>query len=49
MTEDEYTTISVKKETKEKIAKIGSMNDDWDTMLNRLADFWLRYKGVVKP
>lgn len=32
------TTISVRPATKQKIAKLGAFNENWDSLLSRLAD-----------
>jgi hypothetical protein len=46
--DDELTTISLKRKTRKRLADIGGMDDSFDDLLNRLADFWTRYKGVVE-
>jgi len=34
----EYTTISIKKKTKDRLIKYGRMNESFDELLNRLLD-----------
>jgi len=46
--EDEMTVINVKKTTKERFDKLGSIGMSQDQLQNALIDFWLRYKDVVK-
>ena len=37
----EHTTISVLKPTKDRLSELGKHKDNYDTILNRLIDFWI--------
>jgi hypothetical protein len=36
----DYTTISIKKETKERLTSLMTKSDEYDPFLNKLIDFW---------
>jgi len=42
---DEWSTISVKYETKKRMKVFGSFEENWDTLLNRLVDFFEKNNG----
>lgn len=38
MSEDEFTTIRISKKNKERLGNLGTVNDDFDSVLTRLLD-----------
>jgi hypothetical protein len=36
----EYTTLSIKKDTKKRLTSIMTKSDEYDPFLNKLIDFW---------
>ena len=45
---NDITTITLKVNTRDKLAAIGTKDDSFDEIVNRLCDFWNRYKDVVR-
>lgn len=41
----EHTTISVLRPTKDRISEFGKHRENYDTILNRLMDFWEEQYG----
>lgn len=44
----ETTTIVLKKSTRDRVAAIGKMDDSFDTVVDRLCDFFEKYDVIVK-
>ena len=38
MDDPEYTTLSIRKETKERLKSYGSFGESWDQLINRILD-----------
>jgi len=38
MGDPEYTTLSIRKETKERLRKYGSFGESWDQLINKILD-----------
>jgi len=46
--ENDTTSLALKKNTRDRIAKIGTLDDSFDDVLNRLCWFWETYREGVK-
>ena len=38
MDDPEYTTLSIRKETKKRLKRYGSFGESWDQLINRILD-----------
>jgi len=47
MDDPEYTTLTIRKETKEKLRKYGAFGESWDQLLNRLVEELERLRKEV--
>lgn len=45
--ENEITSMRISRKTRDKVASIGNKDDSFDEIVDRLANFWIRYKDVV--
>lgn len=41
-------TLKISEKTHQKLQEIGNKGQTFDEIINDLADFWIRYKGVVE-
>jgi len=47
MKDEDATSIRISIKTRDKVAQLGTTADTFDVVIDRLADFWIRYKNVV--
>jgi hypothetical protein len=43
--EKDIATIQIKKKTRQRLGKLGSMNETYDDFINRLLDYWEKSHG----